>query len=184
MKRGYARVSTKRQDTRLQLDALKAAGCEVIYTEQASGSRDDRPELARCLAELQTGDVLVVWKLDRLGRSLPHLLSTVNGLADRGISFQCLTQPVSTTDATGKLVLAILGALGEFERELIRERVQAGVDAARIRGSRLGRPGLSADRLEAAREMIEGGRSMAATARALGVGRATLYRHMSALREA
>jgi DNA invertase Pin-like site-specific DNA recombinase len=181
MRRGYARVSTKKQDTQSQTNQLNDAKCEVIYTEQASGSRDDRPELRRCLAELEPGDTLVVWKLDRLGRSLPHLLTTVNGLSERGIGFECLTQPVNTTDATGRLVLSILGALAEFERALIRERVQAGVDAAKLRGAKLGRPALADERLQAAREMLASGKNLSATARALGVGRATLYRHRDVL---
>jgi len=178
MKRGYARVSTKGQSLDLQVDALKMAGCQVIYTDKLSGARDDRPELARCLAEVQPGDVLLVWKLDRLGRSTQHLLAVVNDLVKRGVGFQSLTQPVSTTDATGRLVLTILGALAEFERELAKERISAGLQAAKSRGRKLGRRTLvDAEKAAAVRELLASGMSVSQVARATGIGRATLYRH-------
>lgn len=178
MKRGYARVSTKKQELGLQLDALQAFGCEVVYQDKMSGARDDRPELKRCLAELEPGDVLVVWRLDRLGRSLPHLLSTIQSLTESGIGFKSINGAIDTTDATGRLVLVILAALSEFERELTRERIGAGLAAARARGHKLGRKTvLDEERVTAVREMLAGGMSMSQVARVTGIGRATLYRH-------
>lgn len=181
-KLGYARVSTSHQGTDAQVAELRQAGCSEIVVERCSGARADRPELARLLARLQPGDVLVVTRLDRLGRSLPHLLETVNGLAQRGVGFHCLHQPVNTTDATGRLVLGILGALAEFERELLRERVRGGIEAARERGRKLGRPlTLSPERIAAAQGMLAGGASVSHVARVLGVSRTTLYRRRESL---
>ncbi|TXK93478.1 DNA invertase, partial [Methylococcaceae bacterium CS5] len=115
MKIGYARVSTSSQDTSLQIDALNAAGCEIIYKEKASGSKKDRPELEQCLKSLRKADTLVVWKLDRLGRSLQHLLEVINDLENKGIGFTSLTESIDTTTSTGKLVFNIFGSLAEFE---------------------------------------------------------------------
>ena len=137
---GYARVSTDDQDTRLQIDALKRAGCERIYEESASGSRTDRPELAKALAHGRKGDVVVVWKLDRLGRSLPHLIDTVHDLEERKIAFRSLTDSIDTTTASGRMFFHMMGALAQFERDLIRERTHAGLKAARERGNVGGRP--------------------------------------------
>ncbi len=131
---GYARVSTDGQDTALQIDALKAAGCERIFEEHASGSQVDRPELGKCLSYLQEGDILIFWKLDRLGRSLHHLIGIVDDLKNRRIGLRSLTDPIDTTTPAGRLIFQIFGAVAEFERSLNRERVMAGLAAARARG--------------------------------------------------
>lgn len=140
MKLGYARVSTTEQDLSLQLDALKDAGCEKIHEDRISGAKTDRPGLQEALGYLRKGDTLVVWRLDRLGRSLKHLIETVNDLEERGIGFQSLQESINTTTSSGRLVFHIFGALAEFERNLIRERTQAGLVAARARGRKGGRP--------------------------------------------
>src|ERR671917_1025350 len=140
MQIGYARVSTEEQTLNLQLDALKAAGCEQIFTDRVSGARAERPGLTNALGHLRDGDTLVVWRLDRLGRSLPHLIETVTALAARGVGFKSLTESIDTTSSGGKLIFHIFGALAEFERDLIRERTHAGLTAARARGKVGGRP--------------------------------------------
>jgi DNA invertase Pin-like site-specific DNA recombinase len=139
---GYARVSTNDQHLRMQEDALKNAGCEEIYHDIASGVKTDRPGLDDALAYLREGDVLVVWKLDRLGRSIQHLIQTVKTLSDQGIGFKSLQENIDTTTSGGKLIFHIFSALAEFERDLIRERTQAGLKAARARGRLGGRPPL------------------------------------------
>ena len=177
---GYARVSTTDQDPALQLDALEAAGCSRVFTEQASGSLRERPELAKAFDYLRPGDTLVVWRLDRLGRSLRHLIDTVAVLQDRGVELASLHESIDTATPAGRLVLHIFGSLAQFERELIIERTQAGLAAARARGRVGGRPSvLTGDKLTAAREMYQS-RSypVASIARAVGVSRATLYRHL------
>jgi DNA invertase Pin-like site-specific DNA recombinase len=144
MKIGYARVSTKDQNLGLQLDSLHKAGCEKIFTEVASGAKNDRPVLAEMLDVLRAGDILVIWKLDRLGRSLKHLVETVGRLIEQNIGFQSLNDPIDTTTAQGRLVFNIFASLAEFERELISERTKAGMQAARARGRLGGKPkGLS-----------------------------------------
>ena len=140
MKVGYARVSTRDQHLALQLDALRKAGCRQIYEEVVSRARAERPVLQQTLAHLREGDVLMIWKLDRLGRSLRHLIEVVTDLAQRGIGFQSLQEQLNTTTSTGKLVFHMFGALVEFERDLIRERTRAGLVAARARGRLGGRP--------------------------------------------
>lgn len=137
---GYARVSTDDQHLDLQRDALQKAGCQTIYTDKVSGSKTERTGLEVALAYLRSGDTLVVWKLDRLGRSLKHLIETVNALQGRGIGFKSLTESIDTTTPGGKLIFHIFGALAEFEREVIRERTKAGLTAARARGRAGGRP--------------------------------------------
>ncbi len=128
---GYARVSTQDQHLDLQRDALKAAGCEKVHEDRASGAKTERPGLETALEALRPGDTLVVWRLDRLGRTLPHLIHTVSQLQERGVGFKSLTEAIDTTSSTGNLVFHIFGAIAEFERNLIRERTQAGLAAAR-----------------------------------------------------
>ena len=140
MKVGYARVSTTDQNLSLQLDALKQAGCEKIYQDQASGAKAARPGLQEALTYIRQGDTLVVWRLDRLGRSLKHLIETVTTLEEQGIGFQSLQESIDTTTSSGRLIFHIFGALAEFEQQLIRERTQAGLKAARARGRKGGRP--------------------------------------------
>src|SRR5690348_6581068 len=141
---GYARVSTGEQTLDLQLDALAAAGCDRVFQDTASGAKAERPGLARALDFLRPGDTLVVWRLDRLGRSLQHLIQTLTALDQRGVGFKSLTESIDTTTPGGKLVFHIFGALAEFERDLIRERTQAGLAAARARGRTGGHPRVAA----------------------------------------
>jgi DNA invertase Pin-like site-specific DNA recombinase len=181
---GYARVSTTDQQPHLQVHALERAGCYRVFTETASGARTDRPTLAQLLDQLldqlRPGDTLVVWKLDRLGRSLRHLVDTITGLADRGIGFRSLQEAIDTTTPGGKLVFHVFAALAEFERDLIRERTSAGLAAARARGRHGGRPSvLTGHKLQVAQEMYRSGQyTVAAIATTLGVSRASIYRHL------
>ena len=178
---GYARVSTRDQSPALQLDALAAAHCDRVFQEKASGAARDRPQLKAALDFMRAGDTLVVWKLDRLARSTGQLIETVRDFEGRGIGFRCLTQSeIDTTTAGGRLVFTIFGAIAEFEREVIRERTRAGLQAARDRGRTGGRPpGLSAKDLEKARTLLRNPDiTVEEVARTLGVGAATLYRHL------
>jgi DNA invertase Pin-like site-specific DNA recombinase len=178
---GYARVSTTEQNPTLQLDALQAAGCERVFTEEASGAVAERPELVRALDHLRPGDTLVVWKLDRLGRSLRHLIDTVRELEDRGVGFRSLQEQVDTTTPGGRLVFHVFGALAEFERDLIRERTHAGLAAARARGRRGGRPTvMTPEKLKAARQLYDARQhTIAEIAATLGVSRASIYRSLN-----
>lgn len=176
---GYCRVSMAddRQITDLQRDALLAAGVDErnIYEDRASGAKDDRPGLRGCLDYLREGDILVVWRLDRLGRSLSHLIEIVTNLKARTIGFRSLNETIDTTTATGELLFHLFGALAQYERALTRERVIAGLRAAERRGRRGGRPRvLDQEKTDAARTLLAEGRTMSATARALGVPRSTL----------
>lgn len=176
---GYMRVSSAddRQSTDLQRDALLAAGVDErhLHRDRVSGARDDRPGLKACLAELRAGDTLVVWKLDRLGRSLPHLLGIVAELKARGVAFRSLTEVMDTTSPQGELLFSVFGALAQYERALICERVAAGLAAAAARGRRGGRPRtISDETLGAIRDALAGGMSKAAACRAFGVKRTTL----------
>jgi DNA invertase Pin-like site-specific DNA recombinase len=181
MKYGYARVSTIDQNADLQRDALKAAGCDTIIVEHASGASDKRVKLNKLLASLGQGDVLAVWRLDRLGRSLPHLIQIVHNLKGQGAHLQSLTEGIDTTTAQGRLTFHLMGALAEFERSLIVERTQAGLQAARKRGARIGRPkALSGAQIKHARKLIDGGERPATVAQSLGVNRSTLYRALKA----
>ncbi len=178
---GYARVSTTAQDPALQHDALAAAGCYRVWTDTASGALAARPALGDVLARLGPGDVLVVWRLDRLARSLRHLLQLIDELDGRGVGFRSLSESIDTTTATGRLVLHLFGALGEFERDLLRERTTAGLEAAAARGRRGGRPAvMTPAKLAAARGLLAEGRTTREAAEAVGVSRATLYRALSA----
>jgi DNA invertase Pin-like site-specific DNA recombinase len=178
---GYARVSTRDQSPALQRDALKQANCDRVFEERASGAARDRPELKAALDYMRKGDTLVVWKLDRLARSTSQLIETVRDLEARGIGIRCLTQSeIDTTTAGGRLVFTIFGAIAEFEREVIRERTRAGLEAARLRGRTGGRPRrLDEKDLEKARTLLlNPDITVAEVARTLGVGPATLYRHL------
>jgi DNA invertase Pin-like site-specific DNA recombinase len=174
---GYARVSTKDQDRALQIDALKAAGCEKIFEETASGAKADRPQLAAALAFMRKGDVLVVWKLDRLARSMRQLIETVEDLRDRKINFRSLTEDMKTATASGELMFHIFGALAQFERSLIRQRVNAGLVAARSRGRVGGRPPVDHATLTHARTLIAGGMAPSEACKVAGISRSTLYKH-------
>jgi DNA invertase Pin-like site-specific DNA recombinase len=176
---GYMRVSSDsdRQSTNLQRDALLAAGVDVrhLFEDRASGAKDDRSGLAKTLAFVQPGDVLVVWKLDRLGRSLPHLLAIVNTLRERKVAFQSLTEGMDTSTASGELLFHVFGALAQYERALTRERVIAGLAAAKRRGRVGGRPpAIAGEKLEAVITALNGGMSKAAVCRNFGVKRTTL----------
>lgn len=183
---GYARVSTQDQNLALQLDALKQAGCDKVFTEKASGAQRERPQLASALDYMREGDTLVIWKLDRLARSLTQLIETVEGMAARGIGFRSITEAMDTTTSGGKLIFHIFGALAEFERGAIRERTRAGLDAARARGRTGGRPpALSPDDLAAARALLrDPDIRVEDVARRLGVVPSTLYRHLPGGRSA
>jgi DNA invertase Pin-like site-specific DNA recombinase len=173
---GYARVSTLDQDLSLQLDALAAAGCVKVFEDHASGARVDRPGLHEALKYVRDGEVLVVWKLDRLGRSLPHLIETVTALSQRGVGFRSLTEAIDTTTPGRRLIFHIFGALGQFERDLIGERTRAGLTAAAARGRKGGRkPVITDDKLTRAREMVGKGMTVREIATRLKVGKTALY---------
>jgi DNA invertase Pin-like site-specific DNA recombinase len=176
---GYARVSTNEQNLDLQRDALHKAGCEQIYTDAVSGTKARRPGLEEALSHLRSGDTLVVWRLDRLGRSLRHLIDTVTDLQEEGIDFKSITESIDTTTSGGKLVFHIFGALAEFEREIIRERTKAGLTAARARGRKGGRrTALSAKQLQIARQLYDARTPVKEICETLGISRATFYRYM------
>lgn len=180
MQVGYLRVSSAgdRQSTELQQDALVAAGVDPrhLYEDRASGARDDRPGLKECLAFLRPGDVLVVWKLDRLGRSLAHLIAIIRQLKERGVGFRSLTEAIDTTTSMGEFTFNLFGALAQYERALIQERVSAGLAAAKRRGRRGGRPRkLDQAKLELATKLLSAGEaSVSEVARLIGVPRSTL----------
>jgi DNA invertase Pin-like site-specific DNA recombinase len=180
MRFGYARVSTSDQTLALQRDALTGAGCEKLFTDQGvSGSAIKRPGLARALKALQAGDTLVVWKLDRLGRSLSHLVQIMAEFGERGIEFESLTEKIDTTSATGRLVLHIAAVFSEFERSLITERTRAGIAAAKKRGQKFGRkPSMSPEQVTHARKLIEGGEAPDKVAASFKIHRSTLFAHL------
>ena len=180
MRIGYARVSTGEQNLDLQVDALRQAGCERIFTDPMSGAKAERSGLAEALSYLRAGDMLVVWRLDRLGRSLKDLVSQMELLGQREIGFQSLHESIDTTSSAGKFQFHIFSALAEFERELIRERTMAGLRAARARGRNGGRPrSMTREKLKiAARLMKDPAVSVPEVCRTIGVSRSTLYRHI------
>lgn len=181
MKIGYTRVSTQDQAPQLQIDALTAAGCERIFSDIASGARDDRPELTKLFDILRNGDEVIVWRLDRLGRSLKHLIQIVGDLKERGVGFLSLQEGFDTTTNGGRLVFHIFGALADFERELIRERTMAGLEAARARGRRGGRKEiLNEQQVRTIRLMYASKEhSIAEIGRTFGVSRPTIYRYLN-----
>lgn len=178
---GYARVSTHDQHLDQQIAALEEEGCGRIFNETASGTRSHRPEMARALEYLRDGDTLVVWRLDRLGRSLQHLVTTVNHLHEQGVGFRSIHENIDTTSTTGRLVFHIFAALAEFERDLIVDRTKAGLAAAKERGAKPGRkPSLTKDQVNVVRAMhAAGDHTVAAIADVVGVSRATVYRALS-----
>jgi len=182
MRIGYARVSTVDQNTDLQLDALKAAGCEKVFTEQASGAQRDRPELKAALEYMRDNgdDVLVVWKLDRLARSLRQLIETVEDLEKRGIGFESLTERIDTTSAAGRLTFHIFACMAEFERSIGRERTRAALEASRARGRVGGRPpSMSANDIAQAKALLaDPDITVGAVAKRMNVAASTLYRHL------
>jgi DNA invertase Pin-like site-specific DNA recombinase len=173
---GYARVSTSDQDPTLQLDALEKIGCIRVFRDKASGAKTDRPGLSSALAFVRGGDVLVVWKLDRLGRSLPHLIETVSMLDARGVGFRSLTEAIDTTTPGGRLIFHIFGALSQFERDLIRERTRAGLAAALARGRKGGSPrSMTDDKLRVAQLLMKQGLTVREAAARIKVGKTTLW---------
>jgi DNA invertase Pin-like site-specific DNA recombinase len=177
---GYARVSTHEQTLTLQQDALTKAGCTKIFTDTASGAKAERKGLEEALSYVRKGDTFVVWRLDRLGRSLPHLIATMTDLEVRGIGFKSLTENIDTTTSGGKLIFHIFGALAEFERNLIRERTQAGLTAARARGRIGGRPkALSPQQRKIAQALYDDPtNAIADICRTLKISKVTLYRNI------
>jgi DNA invertase Pin-like site-specific DNA recombinase len=179
---GYARVSTHEQTLNLQRDALLKAGCEQIFTDTVSGTKAERKGLTEALSHLRKGDTLVVWRLDRLGRSLRHLIDTITTLAERGVGFKSLTENIDTTTSGGKLIFHIFGALAEFEREIIRERTTAGLESARSRGKVGGRPkALTPKEVQILRNMAaDKSLTVSDICKTLGIGRTTFYRYVKA----
>src|SRR5436305_1010100 len=177
---GYARVSTQDQTLALQQDALDKAGCGRVFTDTASGAKAERKGLDEALAYARAGDTLVVWKLDRLGRSIRHLIDVINGLQDRGIGFRSLTEQIDSTTSGGKLIFHVFAALAEFERDIIRERTQAGLTAARARGRVGGRPKALTPKQSSIAQTLYNEKTSAITdiCKTLKISRATLYRYI------
>ena len=188
MKIGYARVSTQDQKLELQLDDLKSYGCEIVFKEKISGKNKSRPQLEKMIDQLRSGDVVVVWKLDRLGRSLRDLIDLVSTFREKGVEFVSLKDSIDTGTATGRFTFNIFASLAEFEREIIRERTMAGLEAARSRGRKGGRPaGLSKEALATAKNAKilydSGERSVKEIAEGLEISRATCYRYIDIVSE-
>lgn len=176
MKYGYARVSTEDQNLAMQLTALKKAGCTKLFKDEVTGAHVNRPALTRCLKTLEPGDTLIVWKLDRLGRSLHDLIHMLDGFKQQGIKFRSLTEAIDTETPTGRAMWQMIDVLAELERSWITERTRAGVKAAQKRGVKFGRKlKLTPDRLAQAQRLIQRGTTPTEAARIMGVGRSTLY---------
>ena len=174
---GYARVSTTDQDAALQIDASKKAGCYKVFVDQASGSLNERPELSRLLDQIRPGDTLVVWRLDRLGRSIRHLIDSLTELSSKQIGFRSLTENIDTTTSGRRLVFHIFAALAQMERRLLSERTRAGLAAAKARGHVGGRPTvMTVEKLEAARAMHANGATFTVISTGLGISRSTVRR--------
>ena len=178
MKIGYARVSTMEQNLDLQLQALKKAGCQKIYREKVSGATRQRPEFQRMLDQIRAGDVIVVWKLDRLARSTRDLLETIETIQEAGAKFQSISEPwADTTTHAGKMIMTIFAGIAEFERDLIRERTGAGREAAKKRGVQFGRPRkLNPEQMQLVRRLLDEGKSVRDLAKTFNVHIATIYR--------
>ena len=178
---GYCRISTDTQNDELQLQALKDAGCEKIFSDIASGSKTDRAGLRECMDFARSGDVIVAWKLDRIGRSLKDLIETVNTLKERGIGLRVITQQLDTTTPSGMLIFHVFGAIAEFEKSLIQERTAAGLKVARSRGRLGGRPkALDKKQVAIAESLYEDGKtSVSQICKTLGISRATFYRNIT-----
>ena len=183
MKYGYARVSTDDQNPALQLAALKRAGCKTVFKDEGlSGTTTKRPALLRCLKKLKTGDTLIVWKLDRLGRSLRDLINMLDDLRARGVKFHSLTEAIDTATPTGRAMWQMIGVLAELERSLISERTRAGIQSAKARGVTFGRKRkLTAQQIDHARKLMDGDENAKAVAASYSVSRATLYRALASM---
>jgi DNA invertase Pin-like site-specific DNA recombinase len=180
MKIGYARVSTDDQNLALQLDALGAAGCERFFEDKESGAKASRPGLDNALDFARPGDTLVVWRLDRLGRSLTDLVRVINDLEEKGIGFESITEKIETSTASGRLVFHLFAALSEFERNIIRERTKAGLKSARSRGRSGGRPGVDPEKIKAIRKLAADPQNKPGDiCKALSISRATFYKYAS-----
>ena len=178
---GYARVSTGEQDMALQLDALKKAGCEKVFEDRASGVKTDRPGLTEAVRYARDGDTLTVWKLDRLGRSMRHLIEIVTELESKGVGFRSITENIDTTTSGGRLVFHLFGALAQFERDLIRERTRAGLQAAEERGRRGGRQAVvTPEKLAKARQHLAAGLNVREAAARVKIGKTALYQALKA----
>ncbi|NET35910.1 MAG: recombinase family protein [Cyanothece sp. SIO1E1] len=183
MKIGYARLSTKEQNLSLQMDALNREGCKRIFQEKISGAKADRPELRKMIDQLREGDVIVTWKLDRLGRSIRDLINLINEIQDKGAGLKSLNDSIDTTTPQGKLTFHLFASLAEFERDIIRERTKAGLEAARARGRKGGRPkGLSKEAQDKAMVAetlyMQGEMSVTEICKHLNIARSTLYKYL------
>ena len=182
---GYARVSTLDQNFDLQSDALNEAGCDELFSDVASGAKDKRPGLDQALARLQSGDTLIVWKLDRLGRSLAHLVATVNELAARGVDFQSINEKIDTTTPGGKFLFHVFAAMAEFERGMISERTQAGLKAARARGRKGGaKRKLDDEQVAIVRRLTRDNYAVDSICSVTDISRRTYFRYMKRIRAA